>query len=182
MTSFLITQKHYFYLTFPVSFRLEPGFQQVKDPDSSRSVFITRPEGNKAVIEVSQPSDCLLLQRDHVQCNYVEQLTVWFDDIFTNYVNGPPELQSPDTYKEALHHLLDTYRPSYLFLDTNGSHTGIENGHQVVLADGTSYISFWNESQSLLSIRRYDYERSYYCFENSSNCILEVDVGVWYES
>ena len=167
MTSFLITQKHYFYLTFSVSFRLEPGFQQVKDPDSSRSVFITRPEGNEAVIEVSQPSDCLLLQREHVLCNSVHLLTMGFNYRFTNYVNGPPKLQSLDTWKEALHHLLETYRPTYLFLNTNGSHTGIENGHKVDSADGTSYISFWNESQSLLSITRYDYERSYYCFENS---------------
>ena len=152
--------KTYLYLTFCVSFRLETGFQQVKVPDSSRSVFITKAQGNEARIEVSQPSDCLLLMRGHVQYNHVHSLSMWFAYRFTNYVNGPPKLQSPHTYKEALHHLLDTYRPSFLFLDTNGSHTGIENGHQVVLADGTSYISFWNESQSLLSIRRYDYERS----------------------
>ena len=154
MTSFLITQKHYFYLTFSVSFRLEPGFQQVKDPDSSRSVFITRPEGNEADIEVSQPSDCLLLQREHVLCSHLEQLTVWFDYAFTHNVNGPPELQPPDTWKEALHHLLETYRPPKLYLHTCESHTGIENGQKVDSADGTSYISFWNESQSLLSIRR----------------------------
>ena len=177
MTSFLITQKHYFYLTFSVSFRLEPGFQQVKDNDSSRSVFITQAEGRNAVIEVSQPSDCLLLQRDHVQCNYVHMLTMWFDYRFTNKVNGPPELQSPDTWKEALHHLLDTYRPPWLYLHTRESHTGIENGHKVELADGTSYSGFWNESHSLLSIRRYDYERSYNCFGNSSQCKLKVDVG-----
>ena len=171
MRSFLITLKLYFYLTFCVSFRLDPGFQQVKDPNSSRSVFITRAEGNEAIIGVSQPSDCLLLMRDHVQCNHVHSLSMWFAYRFTNYVNGPPKLQSPHTWKEALHHLLDTYRPTYLFLDTNGSHTGIENGHKTDLSDGTSYISFWNESQNLLSITRYDYERSYYCFENSSHCI-----------
>ena len=153
--------KTYFLLAFSVSSRLEPGFQQVKDPDSSRSVFITSAEANEADIEVSQPSDCLLLQRDHVQCSHLEELTVCVGYGFTNNINGPPEPQTPDTWKEALHHLLDTYRPTYLFLDTNGSHTGIENGHKVELADGTSYISFWNESQSLLSITRYDYERSY---------------------
>ena len=133
----------------------------MKDPDSSRSVFILRAEGNEAFIEVSQPSDCLLLQKDHVQCKHVEHFTVCVGYGFINNINGPPELQSPDTWKEALHHLLDTYRPTCLYLDTLGSHTCIENGHKVELADGTSYISFWNESQSLLSIRRYDYERSY---------------------
>ena len=166
MTSFLITVEMYLPLTFYLSFRLYPGFQQVKDPDSSRSVFILRSEGNVADIEVSQPSDCLLLQRDHVQCSHLQQLTVWFGYSFTNNMNGPPELQSPDTWKEALHHLLDTYRPPRLYLLTRGSHTGIENGHKVELSDGTSYSGFWNESQSILSIRRYDYERSYYCLWN----------------
>ena len=169
MTSFLITLKNYFFLTFCAFFRLDLGFQQVKDPDSSRSVFITRVEGNLAVIEVSQPSDCLLLQRDHVQCSDLELLIMWFDYRFTNNINGPSELQPPDTWKEALHHLLNTYRHRYLFLHTRGTHTGIENGHKVDLADGTSYSGFWNESQSILSIRRYDYERSYYCLGNSSH-------------
>ena len=138
----------------------------MKDPDSSRSVFITCAEGNEASIEVSQPSDCLLLQRDHVQCNYVHSLSMWFGYAFTHNINGPPELQPPDTWKEALHHLLDTYRPTRLDLHTRGTHTGIENGHKVELSDGTSYISFWDESQDLLSIIRYDYEQSYYCFLN----------------
>ena len=150
--------KNYLYLTSCASFRLYPGFHQVKDPDSSRSVFIISAEGNEAVIQVSQPSDCLLLQRDHVQCSHLEELTVCVGYDFTNNINGPPELQSPDTWKEALHHLLDTYRPCWLYLHTCESHTGIENGHKVELADGTSYSGFWNESQSLLGIRRYDYK------------------------
>ena len=160
MILFLVTLKTYLYLTSYLSFRLVPGFQQVKDPDSSRSVFILGAECNEAVIEVSQPSDCLLLQRDHVQCSCLEELNVWFDHRLTYNINGPPELQSPETWKKAIHHLLNTYRPSRLYLLTRGSHTGVENGHKVELSDGTSYRSFWNESQSVLSIRRYDYERS----------------------
>ena len=146
-------------MTFCVSFRLEPGFQQLKDPDSSRSVFITRVQYNEPVIQVSQPSDCLLLQRNHVRCKHVNSLTVLFGYDFINHINGPPELQSPDTWKEALHHLLDTYRPTYFNLHARESHTGFENGHKVDLANGTSYSGFWNESHSLLCIRRYDYER-----------------------
>ena len=109
----------------------------MKDPDSSRSVFITLAEGNAAVIDVSQPSDCLLLQRDHVQCSRLDWLVVWFDYMFTNNINGTPEHQSPETWKKAIHHLIDTYRPSRLYLLTRGSHTGIENGHKVELSDGT---------------------------------------------
>ena len=129
----------------------------MKDPDSSRSVFITMAEGIEAIIQISQPSDCLFLQRNHVQCSHLESLTAAFGWDFTNIVNGPPELQSPDTWKEALHHLLDTYRPTHMYLNIYGFHPCIENGHKVDLADGTSYISFWNGSESVLSIRRYDY-------------------------
>ena len=150
---FLITLKILYFLTFCVSLRLKPGFHQVKAPDSDMPVFIVRVEGNRADIEVSQPSDCLLLQRDHVQSIYVGELTVGFGYDFTN------EIQSPDTWKEALHHILDTYRPTQFNFHTLGSHTGIEDGHKVDLADGTSYRSFWNESKSVLSIIRYDYER-----------------------
>ena len=131
----------------------------MKVPDSSRSVFISKAEGNEAVIEVSQPSDCLLLQRDHVQCSQVEDLCVVFGYNFINKINGPPELQSPDTWKKAIHHLLDTYRPTWFAIHTYESHTGVENGHEVELADETSYTCLWNESQSVLHIRRYDYER-----------------------
>ena len=135
----------------------------MKDPNSSRSVFITKAQDCQARIEVSQPSDCLLLQRDHVQCSHVVVLNVLSGYSFTNNINGPPEPQSPDTWEEALHHLLDTYRPTWLFLHTSGSHTDIENGYKVDLSDETSYIGFWNESQRVLSIIRYVYERSYYC-------------------
>ena len=124
----------------------------MKDPDSSRSVFIVRAEGNEALIEVSQPSDCLLLQRDHVQCSDLVLLVVLVDDSFINQINGPPELQSPYTWKEAVHHLLDTYKLTWCEMHVNDSQTGIQDGHQVVLADGTSYISFWNKSHNLLTI------------------------------
>ena len=82
----------------------------MKDTDSSRSVFIVRAGGNGAVIEVSQPSDCLLLQRDSVQCDHLERLVVLFGDTFINNIKGPPEPQSTDTWKEALHHLLNPLR------------------------------------------------------------------------
>ena len=126
----------------------------MKDPDSSRSVFITRAEGTRADFDVSQPSDCLLLQRDHIQCSHVYILTVGFDNRLTKNINGPPELQSPDTWKEALHHLLDTYRPILCVVLTNGSQTGIQDGHQVELTDGISYRGYWNEFHGQLTFKR----------------------------
>ena len=121
----------------------------MKVPGSSRSVFIISAEGTVATIEVSQPSDCLLLQRENVQRSCLERVTVWL-----GYINGPPEPQSPDTWKEALHHILDTYRPAWCNLHIKDSQTGIQDGYQVEMTDGTSYTGHWNESKNLLIIAR----------------------------
>ena len=66
--------------------RQETGFQVLKDPASSRSVFIRKADSSDAYISVSQPSDCLLLHTDHVRCG-VGNLSVTFDYQFSNSVN-----------------------------------------------------------------------------------------------
>ena len=125
----------------------------MNDPVSSRSVFIMKAKGSRADIEVSRPSDCLLLQRDHVKCHKVNDLTVRFSSKHIVNVGVADEEQSPDTWKKALYHLLNTYRPVFCFLNTKHHQTGIANGYKVKMTDGTSYGAYWNESQSLLSIR-----------------------------
>ena len=138
----------------PLSFiRQEPGFQVIKDPASSRSVFIMIADSTEAIIEVSQPSDCLLLQTDHVKCG-VETLWVLVDCKFINSVNGPLEQQSSHMWKEALIHLLRTFRPTLCFLDIIPQYTGIPDGYRVLLEDGTLYGAYWNEAQSLLRIMK----------------------------
>ena len=125
----------------------------MKIPGSSRSTFVIKAVDNRARIHISQPSDCVFLQRDDVQCSQVTGLTVAFDDGFTNDINGAVEQQPHDTWKEALSHLLNTYRPRWCNMETGISDTGIEDGHMVQLADGTTYGAYWNQLHSVLKIR-----------------------------
>ena len=142
------------YLTISSFFiRQETGFQVLKDPASSRSVFIKKADSIDAIIKVSQPSDCLLLHTDHVRCG-VGNLYVTFDYRFINSVNGPSEQQSPDVWQEALNHLLNTFRPELCFLHNGHQPTAIPDGHSIQLEDGTSFGAYWNEAQSILSITK----------------------------
>ena len=125
----------------------------MKDPHSSRSVLITIADGKKVEVDVSQPSDCLLLQREHVQRTEID-LLVYFGHESIETINGPSEHQPPETWQQALHHLLDTYRPGQCYVHTEGFSTGIEDGHQVELADGKCYRAYWNMTCDILSIAR----------------------------
>ena len=133
---------------------MSPNFQQVKDPVSPKSVFITKAEDAEAVIDVNNPSDCLLLRREHVQCSEVNVLTVWFGYKFISRVNGPSQSQPSDKWKEALCHLLDTYRPYECYFRNGKLQTGIKEGHMLKLANGMSYKAHWNLSKTVLTIRR----------------------------
>ena len=134
-------------------YRHEQGFKRGKIPGSSRSTFVIRAVDNRAWIHISQPSDCVFLQRNAVECSEVRLLTVDFDDCFTNDINEPVEQQPHDTWKEALNHLLNTYRPMWCNMRTGNSDPGIEDGHKVQLADGTSYGACWNQLHNVLKIR-----------------------------
>ena len=125
----------------------------MKIPGSSRSAFVMGAVDNRVELSSSQPSDCVFLQRNVVECSEVIILTVAFDDSFTNDINGHVEQQPHDTWKEALHHLLNTYRPTWCDMETGNSDTGIEDGYKVQLADGTSYDTYWNQSHSVLHMR-----------------------------
>ena len=134
--------------------RMSPKFQQVKVPVSPMSVFITKADDAEVVIEVNQPSDCLLLRREHVRCSEVNELTVWFGYKFIRRVNGPGQSQGPDKWKEALRYLLDTYRPYECYFRNGKLQTGINEGHMMELDNGMSYKTYWNLSKTVLTIRR----------------------------
>ena len=133
-------------------YRHEQGFKRGKIPGSSRSTFVIRAVDNRAWIHISQPGDSVFLKTEDVECNQVTDLNVHFDDRFTNDINEPVEQQPHDTWKEALNHLLNTYRPKRCDMHTGNTDTGIENCHEVQLADGTTYGAHWNETHSVLFI------------------------------
>ena len=109
----------------------------------------------EASIAASQPSDCHFLQRDHIQCSEVNELTVWFGYKFTESINGPCQSQPTNKWKKALHYLLDTYRPSKCHFNSGNLETGIDDHHSVKLEDETLYLAYWNRSKTVLVFRRW---------------------------
>ena len=111
---------------------MEPGFQQLRLNGSWRSAFVTKAEGGLAHIKVSQPSDCLALQREHVVCTDILVIVVQFGDRFTSEINGPAQPESPEVWQTALYHLLNTYEPKYCNIDTGGAETGLAQKFELV--------------------------------------------------
>ena len=88
---------------------------KVKTQNCGRSVFVTEALDEEVVVEVSHPIDCLVLQRNHVKCHYVETLEVRFNGRFIRSVNGSAEMTQDETWNPAINHLLETYHPMKLF-------------------------------------------------------------------
>ena len=124
---------------------------------SGRSAFVIEAQGKTARIEVNRPSDCLSLQRDHIACTEVDDIQVLIGDRFTSEINGKAQPESPEVWQTALHHLLNTYKPTYCLIDTGGTVTGL--GEEVNLEVETQgwYRGFWDEKQHVLSITRWVY-------------------------
>ena len=72
------TETRYLSLTLPFSpSRQKTGFNQIKISGSLRSAFFLEADGNEAEVAVSQPADCLFLQRKDVKCIRVINLSLF---------------------------------------------------------------------------------------------------------
>ena len=134
--------------------RLEPGFRHVRGNGASRSVFILKAVDGKIQLAINQPSDCLALQRDHIVCTEVDIIDVWIGFKFTSSINGPEEPEPREVWQAALHHLLNTYKPHYCYIDTGGTETGLGEEVNVEVEAQQCYRGFWDEEQQVLSLRR----------------------------
>ena len=133
--------------------RLEAGFKQVTVCGSGRSAFVTKAEGRQVRIEVSQPSDCLGLKREHVVCTNNQVINVWIGYNFTSVVNGPSQPEPSEVWQKGLQHILNIYYPEQCYIHSNLK-TGL--GDEVRLQAGTNrvYIGFSDEKQHMLSLIR----------------------------
>ena len=121
---------------------------------SGRSAFITEAQGYAATIEVNQPSDCLALQRDHIACTEANDIHVWFGYKFTSNINGPEYLESSEVWQNALHHLLNTYKPRYCYIYTGGAETGLGEVVRVKVETQQCYRGSWNGEKNVLTLKR----------------------------
>ena len=121
---------------------------------SGRSAFVTTAQGQTATIEVSQPSDCLALQKEHIACTEVDDIDVWFGYKFTSNVNGPSHPESSEEWHKALHHLLNTYKPRLCYIYTKGTETGLGEEVNVEVEGHQRYRGFWDDKHHVLSLIR----------------------------
>ena len=134
--------------------RLEAGFKQVTVCGSGRSAFVTKAEGRVASIKVSQPSDCLALQREHVVITDTLAIQVWIGYHFTSVVNGPSQPEPPEVRQTALQHLLNIYDPKKCLIYTYDTKTGLGDEVRVQTNSNKVYNGFWNKNQQVLSLIR----------------------------
>ena len=139
---------------FVLSIRLDLGFRHVRVTGSGRLAFVTKAEGNITLIAVTQPSDCMVLQRQHVVCSKVDCIDVFFGYKFTSKINGPEQPESPEVWQTAVHHLLNTYQPLYCYIYTGGTETGLPDEVTVEVDNKRCYMGFWDDKQRVLSLRR----------------------------
>ena len=139
---------------FVLFIRLDPGFRHVRVTGSGRLAFVTKAEGDVAVIAVNQPSDCVALLRQHVVCSKVDSIDVWFGYSFTSRINGPEQPESTEVWQTAVQHLLNTYQPRSCYVHTGGTETGLPDEVRVEVNGKRGYSGFWYDKQQLLSLTR----------------------------
>ena len=121
---------------------------------SGRSAFVTRTQGDTATISVNQPSDCLALQRDHIACTKVDCIDVMFGYEVTSNIHGTAHPESCEEWQNALHHLLNTYKPRFCFIYTRGTETGLGEEVNVEVEEHQHYRGFWDDKHHVLSLTR----------------------------
>ena len=134
--------------------RLGLGFRHVRVTGSGRLAFVIKAEGDNALLAVNQPSDCMALQRQHVLCSEVDSIDVWFGYRFTSRINGPVQPESPEVWRTAVQHLLNTYQPRFCYIYTGGTETGLPDEVRVEVDDKRCYRGFWDDKRLVLSLRR----------------------------
>ena len=149
--SFDVRRKVISDIHFVLFTRLDPGFRHVRVAGSGRWAFVTKAEGDVALIEVNQPSDCVALLRQHVVCSKVNSIDVWFGYKFTSRINGPDQTESPEVWQTAVHHLLNTYQPRFCYIYTGGTEAGLPDEVTVEVDGKRCYRGFWDDKQQLLS-------------------------------
>ena len=124
----------------------------MKVPDSTRSVFVLRAEGEEAVVAASHASDCLALTSASISTDHIRRLRLQFDDRFTTAVNDRVEDESCEVWKRAVHHLLSTYQPRTLEVWPGRLEIGITAGDTFHLPNSQTYDARWNDKHDTLVI------------------------------
>ena len=111
----------------------------MKVADSTRLVLVMTAEGSAVEVLASQPSDCLHLKREHIQCETIDVFKVRFDKPLMDELNGPAELQPWSEWLQAIENILQTYQPSLLYFHLGHCHPEMKDGFSLSLQNGKKY-------------------------------------------
>ena len=133
---------------------MEPSDRYLTLHTSGRLAYVSKADGGEPEVEVSQPSDCLALQRDDIVCDEIVSMEVLVGYRFTTMINGPAEPEPPCVWQRALQHLLTIYQPQYCYIHTEGTETGLGEEVRVEVAGKGVYIGYWDGEQDRLCITK----------------------------
>ena len=119
-----------------------------------RFILVNEAVGTKAEISTSQPSDCKLLHRDHIQCASIAYLIVRFDETIMDTINGPAHPETSEDWQGATQHLLCTYQPQRVLMVFGDLRPGMQKEFTVDVRDGRTYIGLLSRNQDILYLFR----------------------------
>ena len=126
----------------------------MKNPSCDRFILVDEAVGTKAEISASQPSDCKLLHRDHIQCASINVLIVRFDKPFIYKINGPAHPETLEDWQGAIQHLLSTYQPQRMAIIFGNHRPGMQQEFIFDIRDGGTYTGLLARNQDILYLFR----------------------------
>ena len=126
----------------------------MKNPSCDRFILVYEAVGMQAVITASQPSDCKLLHRDHIQCASIDELTVSFNEPFMYDINGPAHVETLEDWQGAIQHLLSAYQPQRVLMFFGDLKPGMQKEFTVDVREGGTYTGLLSRNQDILYLFR----------------------------
>ena len=138
---------------FPLN-RNDKGFQHVKNPSNGRSILVLEAVGTHAHIWASQPSDCQLLHKDHIELASTDNLIVRFNQPFMYDINGPASPETLNDWQGAIKHLLCTFQPRRVFIYFGDLRPGMQQEFTLDVKDGETYRGLLGRNEDSLHLFR----------------------------
>ena len=134
--------------------RNDKGFQHVKNPSCDRSILVYEAVDTEAEVLATQPSDCKLLHRDHIQCASIDDLLVKFDRTFMHCINGPTHPETLEDWQGAIKHLLSTFKPQIMNMFSVDVRPGMQQEFTLHVPNGDAYTGLMTRNQNTLYLFR----------------------------
>ena len=126
----------------------------MKNTSDDRSILVYEAVGTKAVVLATQPSDCKLLHRDHIQCASVDDLIVTFEQAFMHNINGPTHPETLEDWQGAIKHLLSTFKLQRMNMFSVDVRPGMQQEFTLLVPNGDAYTGLLTRNQNTLYLFR----------------------------